>query len=157
MNVLSIVEQIEELLANASGVPFSSKKMVDGEALQALLEELKANLPEEIRQCEIIIQQKHNILLDAEHEADDMVKAAEERAKLMVEDHEITQKAYQYSRELVADAQRTAKDVRIGARVYADELMADVEKYVGDTLRLVKKNRLELKSGRDERSADPAD
>lgn len=52
MNVLSIVEQIEELLANASGVPFSSKKMVDGEALQALLEELKANLPEEIRQCE---------------------------------------------------------------------------------------------------------
>ena len=42
-----------------------------------------------------------------------MLKEAEQHMKSLIEENEITQQAYQQSREIIENAQNTAKEIRL--------------------------------------------
>ena len=65
-----------------------------------------------------------------------------------MEQHEITQKAYERANEIIANAQKNAKEIRLGTREYADSILDKVEEILKDTLDVIKMNREELRTGK---------
>ena len=50
MEILTQLENLEELLENGSKVPFSTKVMVDIDEVREIIEDIRLKLPDEIKQ-----------------------------------------------------------------------------------------------------------
>ena len=73
------------------------------------------------------------------------VQEAEGKIASMVNEHEITRKAYEQANEIVAAAQKNAREIRLGTKEYADNILNKVEEILTDTLAVIKANREELR------------
>ena len=63
----------------------------------------------------------------------------------MVDEHEITKKAYEQAEVIISNAKKNAREIRLGTREYADNILGKVEEILDETLDIIKMNRQELK------------
>jgi hypothetical protein len=156
MNIFELMDLLEDELENSPNIPLSSKKRVDVERFYSILDEMREELPEEIRKSELLLREKQFILDDARVQADATIREAERRAKQMVEENEITQMAQRNAEEIIAAAQRNSKEIRLSARSYADDVLSDLESYVKEYYDLIRKNRDSLSvKARDNAQREP--
>lgn len=145
MEILAILETLEDLIERSMSVPFSGKCMVDKEEVLELVKEMRLKLPDDIKQAKWVKEERQRILLEAQKEANSVVKDAENKISSLVDEHEITKKAYEQANEILANAQKNARDIRLGTREYADSILNKVEDILKDTMEVIKSNREELK------------
>lgn len=145
MEIFTLLENLEELIENSSKVPFSSKVMVDKEELGEILEEIRLKLPDELKQAKRIKDERLNILNDAQKEADELLKEAENKIIQMVDEHVITKQAIMQKEEIIENANRVSKEISCGTRDYADAILEKVEDVLRETMQVVHNNRKELK------------
>ncbi|MDQ2085032.1 ATPase [Herbivorax sp. ANBcel31] len=145
MEILSILETLEDVVEKGVSVPFSGKCMVDKEEIHEIIKEMRLKLPDDIKQAKWVKDERQRILLEAQKEANEIVKDAENQIASLVDEHEITKKAYEQSNEIVTNAQKNAKEIRLGTKEYADSVLNKVEEILGETLEVIKSNRDELK------------
>ncbi len=87
MNIDELLDLMEELLEEGSGVPFmAGKRMVDVDRVRDVIDEVRLNLPTEIRQAKAIVNDRADIIAGARREAEAMVRKAEDRARVLVGD-----------------------------------------------------------------------
>ncbi len=142
MNIDEILEMLDDLLDKAPAVPFSGKKvMVDSDKIRDLLNEIRLNLPQEIKHAKLIVQDRQQILSDANKEAEAIVRKAEERAKNIVSNDEITKQAKQKATEILTQAQSKAKEVRNATNEYIDNILNQTEELLTTSLVDLKKTR----------------
>ncbi|TYQ12958.1 UNVERIFIED_CONTAM: hypothetical protein Cloal_4001 [Acetivibrio alkalicellulosi] len=145
MEILAILETLEDLIEKSVSVPFSGKCMVDKEEIHEIIKEIRLKLPDDLKQAKWVKEERQRILLEAQKEANDIVKDAENQISALVDEHEITKKAYDQSNEIISNAQKNAKEIRLGTKEYADSVLNKVEEILGETLEVIKANRKELK------------
>lgn len=145
MEILTVLETLEDLIERSSGVPFSSKCLVDREEVLEIIKEMRLKLPDDIKQAKWVKEERQKILLEAQKEANNILKDAENKIASLVDEHEITKKAYEQSNEIVGSAQKNAREIRLGAREYADSVLNKVEEILTDATDVIKTNRSELK------------
>lgn len=144
MNILSLLDILEDELEKGVNVPFASKALVDREKCLEVIKDIRLTLPEEIKQAEWVKKERQRILVEAQKEAEAITKEAEQRIKALVDENEITQNAYHQSREIIEAAQINAKEIRLGAKEYADAVLEDVELILTEQLETLRSNRQEL-------------
>ena len=145
MEILTVLETLEDLIERSSGVPFSGKCLVDREEVLEIVKEMRLKLPDDIKQAKWVKEERQRILLQAQKEADNILKDAENKIAALVDEHEITKKAYEQANEIVGTAQKNAREIRLGAREYADSVLDKVEEILTDATDVIKINRKELK------------
>ncbi len=145
MEILAILETLEDLVEKSVSVPFSGKCIVDKEEILEIVKELRLKLPDDIKQAKWVKEERQRILLDAQKEASNMLKDAEGKIASMVDEHEITKKAYDQANEIVGSAQKNAREIRLGTKEYADNILNKVEEILNDTMEVIRTNRQELK------------
>ena len=145
MEVLSLLEAMEEMLENSSPVPFSKKVMIEKEQLIDVINEIRQKLPDELKQAKWIKEERQRILLDAQKEANDIIKEAENKIISMIDEHEITKKAYEQKAEIIDAAESYSKELVSATRDHVDNILADLESTLKEKLEMVKSNRKELK------------
>ena len=145
MKVLQLLDELEDIIENSSSIPFAGKALIDRGDILDLLKEIRIQLPDEIKQAQWIKEERQRILIEAQKESDTILNDARKHIEEMIEKDQITKKAHKRAEEIVAQAQVNAKEIRIGARQYADELLAGIEKNLLDLVDTVKVNRKELK------------
>jgi vacuolar-type H+-ATPase subunit H len=145
MEILSILDTLEDLIEKSTGLPLTGKCLVDREEVFEIISELRLKLPEEIKQAVWINDERQKILQEAKKEANGIVKDAENRIPTLVDEHEITQKAYEKAEDIVAAAQKNAKEIKNGTNDYADGILNKLEEILKDTLNVIERNRQELK------------
>ena len=89
MNMEEMLEQIDEALDDGTKL-FGRKTVIDVEKIRALIDELRLNMPSEIKQARGIVADRADIITNAKKEADAIIRNAEERAKALVAQEEIT-------------------------------------------------------------------
>ena len=164
--VIDLLNELEEVLDNSRAVPFSNRVSVDKEELYEIITEIRMKLPNELKQSKWVIEERNKILIDAQKEADEIVKNAEERVKRMVDENEVTKLAHEQAAEIVDSAKKTSKAMRIGAMEYAEEVLGTAQdrlrelknvvynesiktdEYFGETLSVLSENIQELRLGR---------
>ena len=82
MNVEELLEMMEETLEAGTIVPFSaSKRMVDVDRMRDIIDEVRNNLPDEIRESKKIVNDREQIMQNARIESESIIQQAEERAR----------------------------------------------------------------------------
>jgi vacuolar-type H+-ATPase subunit H len=145
MEILTVLETLEDLIERSSSVPFSGKCLVDREEVLEIVKEMRLKLPDDIKQAKWVKEERQRILLQAQKEADNILKDAENKIASLVDEHEITKKAYEQANEIVGSAQKNAREIRLGAREYADSVLNKVEEILSDATDVIRTNRKELK------------
>ena len=92
MEIFTLLETLEETIENARKMPLTNKGIVDKDELLDLIKEIRIKLPEELKQAKWVKEERTRILIEAQKEADDIVKEAENRIIAMIDEHEITKK-----------------------------------------------------------------
>lgn len=145
MEVLRLIEEIEEILDNASAIPFSNKVMVDAEELFEILREIRIKLPDEIKQASWIKEERQRILAEAQKDADTILNEAELKLKKLIDENEITKKAKELAEEIITKAQNNAKEIRLGALEYADNILLETQQNLKNIIEMLNENRQELR------------
>ena len=145
MEIFTILESIEDILEKSKGVPFSNKVLVDKEEILEQISELRLKLPEELKQAKWIKEERQRILVEAQKEADDIVKEAENRIISKIDEHEITKKAYEKKAEIIETANEMSREISKGTKDYADNVLNGIEVALQDALKIIQNNRNELK------------
>ncbi len=144
MKVLSLLEELEDIVESGSSIPFAHKVLVDRGEILELIKEIRIQLPDEVKQAQWIKEERQRILVEAQQEADVILEEASKHIKEMVDGNEITRTAQMQAEEIINQAQISAKELRIGAREYADELLASAENSLSKLMETVRENRSEL-------------
>ena len=145
MEIFTLLENIEDILEKSKGVPFSNKVLVDKEEILEIISELRLKLPEELKQAKWNKEERQRILVETQKEADDIVKEAENRIISMIDEHEITKKAYEKKAEIIETANEMSREISKGTKDYADNVLNGIEVALQEALKIIQNNRNELK------------
>ena len=145
MEVLTLLETIKEILDRSATLPFSKKALIDKDEILDVVKDIEEKLPDELKQAKWVKEERQKILLDAQKEASDLIKEAENRIISMIDELEITKKAYEQKAEIIDSANAFSKDLIDGTKEYADGILADLENNLKEKLEVVRNNRKELK------------
>ena len=93
MEIFTLLETLEDILERSKSVPFTEKAIVDKEEVLEIIKDIRLKLPDELKQAKWIKEERGRILQEAQKEADDIVREAENRIISMIDEHEITRKS----------------------------------------------------------------
>lgn len=145
MNVDEILELMDEMLDKSSSVPFSNKKMIDCEQMREYIDSIRLNMPGEIKRAKDMARDQKNIIAEANKNAEDIIRKAEERAKVLTSEQEVIKQATEIAREQVKRAQEQAdeivaqaiakdKDIRNALAANLEKTLSDAEKVLTKSL-----------------------
>ena len=78
MDTRKLLEELENVINNASEVPLTNKKLVDKDEIERLIDAINQSLPNELESARRIVADKERIMLDAEKKAEDTVAQAKD-------------------------------------------------------------------------------
>ena len=145
MEIFTLLETLEEAIERSKTIPFSGKCMADREEILDIIKEIRIKLPDELKQAKWVKEERGRILVEAKKEAEDIVKEAENRIISMIDEHEITRKAYEQKAQIIETANEMSREISKGTKDYADNLLGKIEVVLEDALKTVQNNRKELK------------
>ena len=144
MTVEELLEQFDEVLDSGVKIP-GKKTIVDIEQIRAVIDDIRLNIPSEIKQARGIVADRAEIITNAKREADGIINAAEERAKAMVAQEEITKLAQAKASEIIANAQAKSREMKKAAQDFVDDIMRRADEGLTANLGAVRKTRAALK------------
>ena len=141
MDIMALIDRIEELVDNGRSIPLSGSKMVDPEKVYEIIDEIRAQFPDEIKQARWIVKERQEMLEEAEKEANRVLEEARDRARSIASEQEIVKLAEQQAAAIMDDARAKEREIRLGAEDYADEMLANLEVNLGKLLTAVQRGR----------------
>ena len=146
MNVNELLDTIEDTLEESTSMPLSGgKRLVDVEKVRDYLDDIRANLPGELRQAQQIVNDRAQIVDTANAQAQAIVKKAEERARILESDAEIVKAAQQRAAEITAAAQSESRTLRQTVTDYCDNMLKTTEEAMVENAAQVKNVRANLR------------
>ena len=146
MNVNELLDTIEDTLEESTSMPLSGgMRLVDVEKVRDYLDDIRANLPGELRQAQQIVNDRAQIVDTANAQAQAIVKKAEERARILVSDAEIVKAAQQRAAEITAAAQSESRTLRQTVTDYCDNMLKTTEEAMVENAAQVKNVRANLR------------
>jgi len=145
MEILKMIDLLEDKVEQSKTIPLLNRALIDREELLAAIEEIRLNIPEDMKQARLIKEERKRIIAEAQTEADEIIKNAKVKTEKMVDEHEITKKAYEQANQIVAAAQKNSRELRMGARQYVDSLFADTDAKLTKAQSIIRKARADVR------------
>ncbi len=141
MDIMALIDRIEEIVDSAKGVPFTNQKMVQPDAVYEIIDEIRAQFPDELKQARWIVKERQEMLEEAEKEANRILEEARERAQAIASEQEVVRLSEQQAADMIDKARAQEREIRLGAEDYADEMLANLEVNLGKLLTAVQRGR----------------
>lgn len=146
MSVDELLDTLDEMIDRAWGLPLlGGRCMLDAERVREIIDDIRLNLPAEIRQARAIVADRGEIVKNARAEAAAIVRASQEKASALVREDEITKAAKQKANEIMVQANQQSKEVRLAAADFVDKLMLNCEESLTGSLGEVRQARQALR------------
>ena len=85
MEIFTLLETLEDILEKSKKLPFTERSVIDKEEFLEIIKEIRLKLPDELKQAKWIKEERQRILEEANKEAEDVVKEAENRIISMID------------------------------------------------------------------------
>lgn len=144
MDLEAQINELEEMVSKARRVPLSSSIMVSEKGIFDLIDQLRANVPEELKQARWIIKERSEMLDEARREADKIIAESRIKADEMITETEIVRAAKKEAAENLEEARSNARKIRLEAEDYADEKLANMEATLHRMVSTIRKGREKL-------------
>jgi cell division septum initiation protein DivIVA len=115
------VDELTTVIENARSLPMSSSCMVPRDHLLDLLDDLRESLPEEVQQAGAIVEQRTEILQQAQAEAERLT------GRTRSESESVIGGARRQRDELIGTARRQRDELLTAAQAEADDLLTRAE------------------------------
>ena len=89
MDVLVLIDKLDDVVHNARPVPLTDQVRVDREEIYDLLDQMRATIPEEIKQARWIVKERQEMLAEAKREAERIVRVAREQQARLISVEEL--------------------------------------------------------------------
>src|ERR1700759_3947209 len=80
MDVLVLIDKLDDLVHNAKAVPLTDQVRIDREEIYDILDQMRATIPEEIKQARWIVKERQEMLAEAKREVDRLLAEARGQA-----------------------------------------------------------------------------
>lgn len=142
MNIDEILDVMDELLDRSWSLPLAGgKSVIDAEKMRDLVDDIRLNMPGEIKQAKIIVSDRLDILSEAKKEAEQTIRKAEERARSLVAQEEIVKAAQSKASEIISQAQLKSREIRQAAQEFSDNCLQRTEEVIVKSLTEVRATR----------------
>ncbi|MBR0373756.1 MAG: hypothetical protein IJH91_04445 [Mogibacterium sp.] len=127
IRVLALLDELEELLENASKVPFSDKAIVASDDIMSIIDDIRTSLPKDIQQAKWVKDEQERILNEAKSEYDKVIIAAKKQAEYLVENDVIKKEAEKRAQALLSEAENHSRYMKLRAYEYIDKMLYDMQ------------------------------
>src|SRR5204863_407321 len=103
MDVLVLIDKLDDLVHNAKAVPLTDQVRIDREEIYDILDQMRATIPEEIKQARWIVKERQEMLAEAKREVDRLLAEAREQAVREASQTEIVKIAERQGDEILGD------------------------------------------------------
>jgi cell division septum initiation protein DivIVA len=115
------VDELTTVIENARSVPMSGSCMVPRDHLLDLLDDLRESLPEDVQAAGAIVEQRTEILQQAQAEAERLT------GRTRAESEQLLSSAHRQRDELLGTARRQRDELIARAQAQAEELLTEAE------------------------------
>lgn len=130
-----LIDEIEGYIDNCKYKAFSTDViMVNKAEIDELIRELRIKTPEEIKRYQKIIMNKEAILNDAKKKAEELLNNAAVQTNELINEHQIMQQAYAQANEIVETATHQAQEILDNATIEANNVRAAAMQYTDNIL-----------------------
>ena len=144
MDVLVLIDKLDDLVHNAKAVPLTDQVRIDREEIYDILDQMRATIPEEIKQARWIVKERQEMLAEAKRECDRLIGEAREQAMREASQTEIVKLAERQSQDIVEEARRDARETRLEMEDWADGILSTLEVNLDKFLGAVRRGRERL-------------
>jgi len=138
------LDRIDEIIALAEGarsVPMSRNCMLDRSELIGHLDQLRQELPAELRRAVALLDERDKILDAGRHEAERIITEAESEHARLVSVNEVTVSAEHEAARIVSEARGEAQRLREEVDDYVDTALANFEQFLTRSLASIERGR----------------
>lgn len=147
MSIENLMDDLEDIMEASWHLPMSGgKTVIDAGEVKRILEDIRLQLPKEILQARKIIEDRTKIIEDAKHEAQNIIKVSEEKIRAMIEKSEIVKNAQTSANNIISEATKQSKEMKLSANKYAQDVMKQLDEVVTSNLTEIRKARQMLQS-----------
>ncbi len=143
-----LYERIEEAKAPALKPGMS---IVDRDEMLDLLDELRAQLPVEVKRAQELLAARDKFVEEAKRDVERMMRQAELEARTKISDSEVLYAAKEKARQIIAHAEDRSRQLYQVANEYAEDALARTEEAVQAALDEVKQSRMRFRTASAER------
>lgn len=127
IRVMTLLDDLEEILANASKVPFSEKAIVDSDEIRSIVDDIRLSMPKDIQQAKWVKDEQDRILNEARSEYDKVIIAAKKQAEYLVENDIIKKEAEKRADALISEAENHSRYIKLRSYEYVDKFLFDMQ------------------------------
>jgi ATP-dependent Clp protease ATP-binding subunit ClpA len=141
LNMLRV--QIEDSFTLPLG---SDKCVLDKDKAIGLIDEIAANLPEELRKATSIVSQRSEMISKAKNESEAIIRAAEDRKTRLVSEEEVLLSAKKKAQELENATKNKMRELRHATNEYVEDMLKRTEEAISTALNEIRKSRQEFRN-----------
>lgn len=146
-SIEQLLEQLYGEIEEAKPMPLSSDKcVIDRDRILDMIDDVKAEMPAEIKRAEDLVANREDYIASARREAEAMRKEAEEYARRLVNEDAIVREAKQIADEMLADTEDKCRMLKNAASEYCEDALRRMEDAVADAYDEVKESRARFRS-----------
>ncbi len=147
VSIDDLLDEIDDEIDKAWSLPLTGgKRAISADWLREKIDDVRANMPSEVRQAKNIVADRAEIISTARREAEAIIRKAEERARRMMSEEEVYKQAEAAAAELLAQSQQKAREMRKGATDFAEDILRRTEEVLAGRIGDVRQARQMLRS-----------
>ncbi|MEU7722340.1 ATP synthase F0 subunit B [Streptomyces tibetensis] len=144
MDVQKKLDEIVSAVSGARSMPMSASCVVNRADLLAMLEEVRAALPDSLAQAQELIGGREQMVEQARHEAQQIIESAHAERGSLISGTEVARRSQAEADRILAEARQEAEEIRAEADEYVDSKLANFEVVLTKTLGSVGRGREKL-------------
>lgn len=138
-DVEDLLLRIEQEISEGKKPFFGGGVIVDGEAIYALTEKIRAAMPDVVREARYIVQNGERRQQEETFRAQSIIRAAQERAAAILSDHDIIRQAQAEADSIRAEAKEFSERLRESVLRDIETLLSDTEKSLEESITIIRK------------------
>ena len=144
-HIEDLITVLYDTIQDAKSVPLSADKCIlERDKILDMLDEISAQLPGELKQSRTIVESRNELINQARHESESIVRQAQEKAKQMVTQEAIYAETKRQCEEMVRQTQARIKELRRVSNEYMDDALRRTEEAIAQSLNEVRDTRVKF-------------
>ncbi|MEU3890145.1 ATP synthase F0 subunit B [Streptomyces sp. NPDC029041] len=144
MDVQKKLDEIVSAISGARSMPMSASCVVNRADLLAMLDEVRAALPDSLAQAQELIGGREQMVEQARQEAQQIIESAHAERGSLISGTEVARRSQAEADRILAEARQEAEEIRAEADEYVDSKLANFEVVLTKTLGSVGRGREKL-------------
>lgn len=140
--VEELLDMLFEMIDEAKNAPLSSDKcVIERDRALDLVDDIRSQFPIELSEAQKMMARRAELELEAKRKAEAIVKAAEDRARQLLADDNITMQARQRANDMMQQAEERSRELKRSANEYCEDALRRTEEAVAEAYDEIKKSR----------------